>query len=99
MIEALYVIVNCCTLGSYLDQRHIFQQDSGLVIEVLIQKGLKLKNFSLVQDIVQSLIFLLKTDESFNCIGQDGSVTRKMKECNAQMYFATLKYHDNEKVF
>ena len=69
------------------------------MIEILIHKGLKLKNYSLVLDITLSLIALLKTDEVFNCIGQEGSVVKKMKECNAFMYFSALSHHNDEKVF
>jgi hypothetical protein len=69
------------------------------VIEIFIQRGLKLKNYSLVLDITLSLIALLKTDEVFNCIGQEGSVVKKMKENNAFMYFSALSHHNDENVF
>ena len=61
----------------------MFNFDDGEVVSVFIRNGFKSKNDKLILNVVEALHKLLKTDEDFNCEGQNYSVGKKMFDMKA----------------
>ena len=84
------MIVNTINCGSVNEVADIYQAEHGEVISCLL-KGLKLKDYNLVKDIVHALYKLLNSRVE--------GVYDHMVELDALMYFDTLNHHTNQGVF
>ena len=77
----------------------MFNFDDGEVVSVFIKKGFNSKNHKLILNVVEALYKLLKTDEDFNCEGQNYSVGKKMYDLKAHSELEDLMTQQNETLF
>ena len=70
--------------------------DEGEVVNVFVRNGLKVKNDKLILNSIEALDKLLKTDEDFNCVGQEHSVGKKMFDLNAHESLDEIMEQQNE---
>lgn len=98
-VEAFWVLANAVTSGTLEQAKKLFDITEGEIVEAMIKKGLKLKNSQLVVNIIQSLDVMLQAEDMAYQHNEQLVILQKMKDCEAHMYFSTLKHHQNSDVF